>query len=270
MEKSSYFVLIFFCVTSIINILSIMIKKYLKKWGIEDCFFIFSWLSGLIYTLTTIAETGGIGIISINKNIFWVYGGLAISYYNVLWSIRLYLIYRYKKLVKNLYEEIYIKYVVIYFFTAYIGLILQFILSCVYTPGFFDNMIGKCKEMEFGIPPTQLLLNIISDLILLFLPIRIVLKSNISISHKFSLTFIFSTVVVLTIVGIMHNVKQYMKDPIGELIWATVEVNIGIIIISLPLFYKFIIKKFEKNKKNIKPYIMVDDIYELENKQIKI
>jgi hypothetical protein len=46
--------------------------------------------------------------------------------------------------------------------------------------------------------------------------------------------------------------------------------NIGIIIISLPLFYKIIIKNFEKNKKNIKPYIMVDDIYELENKQNKI
>lgn len=263
----SLFVLVVFCVTSIINVVVILIKIYMKKWDIEDSILVSSWFFGILYTLSTIAETGGIGFVVIHQNVYWVYGLLAISYYFVLWSVRVCLIYGYKKLVQGLHEERYIKYIIMFFVISYLGLNIQFIMSCVYTPGFVDNLEPKCKEIELGIPPTQLTLNTISDIILLMLPVRIVLRSKISMDIKLKLITIFSTVVVLTFVGIMHNIQQYRKDALNELVWSTLEVNVGIIIVSLPLFYKFSVRLLKKepiSSNDPNTYVSITEDYELE------
>lgn len=248
MESNSLFVLIFFSITFIICIIYIVNKLYfLKKNGYEDLFFIICLLFNVTYTFSTIAETGGIGIINIHGNVSWVYCILAISYYTVLWSVRLYLIFSYKNLVKEIYKENYLNTIILFFLLSYISLNIQFITSCIYTPGFFINNTPVCREIDFGIPPTQLCLNITSDFILLFLPSRIILKSKLNTIHKINLISIFSSVLFLTIIGIIHNMYQFWGDSSKELLWSSIEVNMGIIIIALPSFYKSFIK-IKKNK----------------------
>lgn len=269
MENVSLLVLILFCITSLICFVYIINKCfYLKSIGIEDLFFVISYLFSIPYTLATIYETGGIGIITTNGNVFWVYSGLAISYYTILWSIRLYLIYSYKKILKEVYKPKCINTIICFFILSYISLNIQFILSCTSTPGFISNKVASCREIESGTPITQLLLNITSDLILLFLPSRVILKSRIKIIKKINLIGIFSSVLLLTVIGVVHNIYQFFKDGTRELIWATLEINIGIIIITFPSFYKLLIKIKNNTKDNDEDadyYINVES-HELNNK----
>ena len=121
MQQVPVFVLILFCITSLICFAHIINKHlFLKNIGIEDLFFIICFLFNIPFMLATISETGG----------------LAISYYTILWSIRLYLIFSYKKIFKEVYKMNYINLIIWFFVLSYVILNIQFVLSCNYTKGF--------------------------------------------------------------------------------------------------------------------------------------
>ncbi|KAF4979255.1 hypothetical protein FZEAL_4500 [Fusarium zealandicum] len=134
-------------------------------------------------------------------------------------------------------------------------------LICVYTFVYVLLIIFRCRPIAAGwdltiegecidkvVPMfTLAILNIIIDLFVLSVPIRIVLPLQIPMRQKISLAFLFATGGFVCIASIKRTIitspllhaTDYTWEVSPQLIWSFIEVNAGLICASVPALKPF-------------------------------
>ncbi|KAF7556838.1 hypothetical protein G7Z17_g1173 [Cylindrodendrum hubeiense] len=134
-------------------------------------------------------------------------------------------------------------------------------LVCVYTLIYILLMIFRCRPISSGwdltvegkcvdsiVPMLTLsIANIVIDLFILVLPIRIVIPLQIPLRQKVSLALLFATGGFVCVASIKRTVimspllrsDDYTWDVSSQMIWTYIEVNAGVICASVPALKPF-------------------------------
>ncbi|KAH8738245.1 hypothetical protein BGZ61DRAFT_526235 [Ilyonectria robusta] len=134
-------------------------------------------------------------------------------------------------------------------------------LICVYTLVYIFLMIFRCRPVSSGwdltvegqcidslVPMLTLsIANIVIDLFVLLLPIRIVIPLQIPLRQKISLALLFATGGFVCVASIKRTVimspllrsDDYSWDVSQQIIWTYIEVNAGVICASVPALKPF-------------------------------
>ncbi|KPM35334.1 hypothetical protein AK830_g11230 [Neonectria ditissima] len=134
-------------------------------------------------------------------------------------------------------------------------------LVCVYTLAYILLMIFRCQPISSGwdltvkgkcvnsiVPMMTLSIsNIVIDLFILVLPIRIVIPLQIPLRQKVSLALLFATGGFVCVASIKRTVimspllssNDYTWDVSPQIIWTYIEVNAGVICASVPALKPF-------------------------------
>ncbi|KAI1126227.1 hypothetical protein F5Y10DRAFT_267360 [Nemania abortiva] len=106
------------------------------------------------------------------------------------------------------------------------------------------SFIARCDDLAANLFLTAAYVNVISDIYILFIPIRQVRRLNLSKKQKIGLTFVFLTGLLATVAGLINllarmNPAMYTDDDFTWTlipIYATsiVEINVGLLCHSMP------------------------------------
>lgn len=131
------------------------------------------------------------------------------------------------------------------FFIILCFLIIEEIFICTKQDNFGNYQHTLCTLGDLG-AFSQLICNIISDIILFYIPLPLIYKSNLSIFNKLRLGITFGCILIITIIGIIHNIQQIKINNSGEILWAFIETTVSAIVCCLPIIYVYILSFLNK------------------------
>ncbi|CAI6336544.1 unnamed protein product [Periconia digitata] len=180
-------------------------------------------------------------------------------FYTCLFAVKLSLMTLYRKLlvgIGGIYYKIWWS-IVAFLFLSWIGCIITSVSSCKSMRVFFRN--GSCaspEELQVQIISLYYAyaIDVLTDLMVMFLPIRLVWNLQMARSEKVGILILFSGGFVCIIfatlravqVGVQHG-KAVSPDPKWLTLWTVIEVSMAIIVGCSPAFASLI-----RNRLNLK------------------
>jgi hypothetical protein len=158
---------------------------------------------------------------------------LATSFYAIIWSARLSIIFSVIRIDPWEKRRRRLLYIAILFLVAFIILILQLFWVCEPNPGWKKLKNPQCP-LNMQVAILQLITDVIADSLLLAAPLRL-LQSLEDKRLRRRLVFIFSTCIVTTIVSLVHAIYIFKHGGPKVIIAAFVENCISLIVCSLPV-----------------------------------
>lgn len=169
----------------------------------------------------------------------------SINYYITIWFTKISILISYKRIMPT-YEKIkIINIIACIFFIILCFLIIEEIFICTKQDNFGNYQHTLCTLGDLG-AFSQLICNIISDIILFYIPLPLIYKSNLSIFNKLRLGITFGCILIITIIGIIHNIQQIKINNSGEILWAFIETTVSAIVCCLPIIYVYILSFLNK------------------------
>lgn len=188
-----------------------------------------------------------------------------IFFWTVLWSVKLSLLFQFKKLTKGiiLYERIWWG-VLAFTILTWIASQITNLTSCHTLAAYFEP--GACylpedfrnKEISLWF---SLGCDLLTDVLIMAIPIRVLASLQINTKEKISIAFVFLVGVITMVAAIVRCVSLKGKQSgSGELsvpwliFWGAIECAVAIIVACLPSFAIFIRTKIKKNSSGVNGY----------------
>lgn len=238
MDKINKLGIILLILTWLTVLTRLIIRKKNNKLGLDDYIIGFNLVFITWYILSAILLSSNYNF---SNNVFiMLYYFASINYYLTLWLIKLSIIAGYKRITPSYVKNKILNIFIFIFIGILLFLIIEEIVICINIFNRNNNQL-LCTLGDIG-AYSQLVSNIISDIILFFIPIPILLKAKLTNFNKIRLIIIFGSILLLTMIGIIHNIQQINVNNKGEIMWAYIETTLGCIICCMPILYTYISK----------------------------
>ncbi|EGD87392.1 hypothetical protein H112_05936 [Trichophyton rubrum D6] len=230
------------------------------------------WFTWLVYTCVTIiahvflVQAGGKhtsvltnaqrASLSMSERKDWQYGSKLfsfgfLSYATIVWSLKFNMLFFYRRLVRGLHIERFILPAFGFVTAAGIAAILTFCLACVpFTKLWqvYPNPGGQCYPQNPVTFYTVAVLNVLTDMCIIAIPIPMVLRVQASIMRKIGLMMLFGLGLFCMIAAIVRVVLIFKLQRHGDgALWSIREDFVAVIVGQAPLVYPITKPRFWKS-----------------------
>ncbi|KAH8694267.1 hypothetical protein BGW36DRAFT_384622 [Talaromyces proteolyticus] len=253
-------------IATVFTVVRTVLRFTHRKGGIqiEDYFAMFSWASFIVlcvlyivvtpplYRVDTAISTGQlyptmeadamlmVKIFFANTMIFWI----------VLWSVKLSLLFLYRRLFEGLPGQMRWWWAVFVFtIMTLIGCIISNFTSCAsmhewFTPGLCSShrdVIAQVASLYFAFA-----VDVITDIMIMLLPIKLIWALRLPLGQKFAIGGLFSIGIICVVMAVVRTVQigsqaKSNSTPSSSWLsfWAMIEAGIAVVIGTLPVFAIF-------------------------------
>lgn len=238
MDINNILGIIFLIITWLIVVTRLIIRKINYKLDLDDYIIGINLFFVTLYILSAVLLSSN--YIFSNKVFIILYYLASVNYYITLWLIKISIIVSYKRITPSFLKNKMINYFIFTFILILLFLIIEEIVICINIFNRNNNQL-LCTLGDIG-AYSQLFSNIFSDVILFIIPIPILLNAKLSKFNKIRLIIIFGNILILSTIGIIHNIQQIKVNNKGEILWSYIEITVGFIICCLPILYTYIVR----------------------------
>ncbi|KAJ3556567.1 hypothetical protein NP233_g11947 [Leucocoprinus birnbaumii] len=164
---------------------------------------------------------------------------IAVTFFSVLWSSRLSILFSIIRINPFPEHQLKLKLIAVIFAIIPLLLILQCLLICVPEPNWKTMLVPTCK-LDDASAICQLIADILSDGVLLFIPTRLLMILSDK-NLRTRLILIFSTCVITSGVGLGHAIEIFKSIHNSRVYTAIIENNIALIVCNLPVILTSVI-----------------------------
>ncbi|KAI0284749.1 hypothetical protein BC826DRAFT_144466 [Russula brevipes] len=159
---------------------------------------------------------------------------MAATFYAVIWTARTSILFSIIRIDPDPAMRRRLKWLAAAFVGALVFFVTQLLWTCEGKHGGWKNMPSPQCQLPKVVPICQLVLDVLSDLALIVLPIRLI-RGIEEKRLRWRLVFIFSTAIVTTIVSLVHAAYIITRGGIPEVISALVEDCMSLTVANLPV-----------------------------------
>ncbi|GJE88828.1 hypothetical protein PsYK624_049150 [Phanerochaete sordida] len=159
---------------------------------------------------------------------------MAATFYCIIWTARLAILYSVIRIDPNPRTRMYLHRVGIIFIVVLLVMIAQLFWVCEPMPEWKHKASPQCP-LDKQVAICQLVTDVLSDLLLIAAPLRLIQKMSAVDGTRSRLMIIFSTSIVTTIVSLVHAAFIFKDAGIKVVIAAIVEDTFSLIVCNLPV-----------------------------------
>ncbi|KAJ7651150.1 hypothetical protein FB45DRAFT_1018503 [Roridomyces roridus] len=142
--------------------------------------------------------------------------------------------------------------VAVLFYITWAILLAQTIWVCEKEPGWKQSVIGQCA-LGKSVGIAQIITDVISDAILIIAPLRLLWGVRLQRALKLRLMAVFTTSAITTVVSLYHDITVLRIGGIPEVIAATIQVAVGLLVANLTVVTAFAFRLAAEDPKDRTP-----------------
>ncbi|EIW55505.1 uncharacterized protein TRAVEDRAFT_171208 [Trametes versicolor FP-101664 SS1] len=167
---------------------------------------------------------------------------LNVSFTCVLWASRMSILFSIIRLIPSLLKlRIYAHLSAVLFGLMWTALLIHKIAVCESNPAWKQSPGVQCV-LGHGVGAFELATDILADLILVFLPMRLLWRIKLPRGKRILLQLIFSASMFTTIVSIIHGVYVFSTNRNGEGILAHIEASTALIVSNFAVLLTWLMR----------------------------
>lgn len=167
---------------------------------------------------------------------------MAATFYSIIWTARLAILYSVIRIDPNPRTRRYLHRVAVIFIVVLLVMIAQLFWVCEPMPEWKYKASPQCP-LDKQVAICQLVTDILSDLLLIAAPLRLIHQMSAVDGTRRRLMIIFSTSIVTTIVSLVHAALIFKDAGIKVVIAAIVEDTFSLIVCNLPVVVTAILRR---------------------------
>ncbi|KAJ7930552.1 hypothetical protein B0H13DRAFT_1702687 [Mycena leptocephala] len=185
-----------------------------------------------------------------------IYYMCAQFFYAVVWTARISILFTVIRLSFGQFRRM-LFWTAIVFFVAWLILFSQVWWVCERQPGWKENLIPQCA-LGLDVAIAQLITDVISDLLLVAAPMRLLWRVQLQRGLKLRLRAVFATTLIGTAVSLYHAYCVLRFSGIPEFLAATLQLAVSLLVANLPVMVAVVFKlKSDSENDNLEPLSVV-------------
>ncbi|KAF8516780.1 hypothetical protein JB92DRAFT_2810087 [Gautieria morchelliformis] len=157
---------------------------------------------------------------------------LSEAFYGTVWAARLSILFSVIRITPDAFSRTLLYRAAIVFGVVWAFFFAQLFWICVPELNWTDLSAPQCT-LSLQVPVCQLVTDILADLLLITVPVRLFLGSSLESGMKIRLAAIFSASILTTVVSLVHAVYILKVGGVDELVAAVVEDSVSLIVCNL-------------------------------------
>ncbi|KAJ7634731.1 hypothetical protein FB45DRAFT_909702 [Roridomyces roridus] len=162
------------------------------------------------------------------------------TFYGTAWSARISILFTIIRLSAGL-QRRFLLVVAIWLFVAWAILFSQVWWVCEAEPGWKELSLPQCV-LGRNVAIAQFICDIISDIILIATPVRLLLSSRLQRALKLRLVAVFATTSITTAVALYHSYTIISLGGVTEVFAANIQISISLLVANLSVVTAFLFR----------------------------